>query len=123
MDIKPIKTHRDYRRILKEIEGLMKAKRNTPEGDRLDVLVTLVEAWEAKHYPLDLPDAVEAIKHHMDQQGLAPRDLIPFIGSRNRVYEVLSRKRPLTLAMVRRLHTGLGIPAESLIKERREKAA
>ena len=91
MDIRPIKSQRDYRRILKEIEGLMNAKRNTPEGDRLDVLVTLVEAWEAKHFALELPDAVEAIKHHMEQKGLAPRDLIPFIGSRNRVYEVLSR--------------------------------
>jgi HTH-type transcriptional regulator / antitoxin HigA len=123
MDIRPIKTHRDYRRVLKEIEGLMNAKRSTPEGDRLDVLVTLVEAWEAKHYPLDLPDAVQAIKHHMDQQGLSPRDLVPYIGSRNRVYEVLSRKRPLTLPMVRRLHAGLGIPAESLIKERRSTRA
>jgi HTH-type transcriptional regulator/antitoxin HigA len=123
MNIKPIKTDRDYRRVLKEIEGLMDAKRNTPAGDRLDVLATLVEAWEAKHYPLDLPDAVEAIKYHMDQQGLAPRDLIPFIGSRNRVYEVLSRKRPLTLAMVRRLHEGLGIPADSLIRETRDRAA
>jgi HTH-type transcriptional regulator/antitoxin HigA len=101
----------------------MNAKRNTPEGDRLDVLVTLVEAWEGKHYLLDLPDAVEAIKHHMDQNGLTPRDLIPFIGSRNRVYEVLSRKRPLTLVMIRRLHGGLGIPAESLIKEGRTAAA
>jgi HTH-type transcriptional regulator/antitoxin HigA len=123
MEIAPIKTQRDYRRILKEIEGLMNAKRNTPEGDRLDVLVTLVEAWEAKHYPLDLPDAIAAIKHHMDQNGLAPRDLIPFIGSRNRVYEVLSRKRPLTLTMIRRLHQGLGIPAESLIKETQDAAA
>jgi HTH-type transcriptional regulator/antitoxin HigA len=123
MDIIPIKTHRDYRRVLKEIEGLMHAKRNTPEGDRLDVLVTLVEAWEAKHYPLDLPDPVAAIKHHMDQQGLAARDLIPYLGSRNRVYEVLSRKRPLTLIMIRRLHEGLGIPAESLIKEGRHAAA
>ena len=123
MEVAPIKTSRDYRRALAEIEGLMNAKRHTPEGDRLDVLVTLVEAWEAKHYPLDLPDAVEAIKYHMDQQGLAPRDLIPFIGSRNRVYEVLSRKRPLTLAMVRRLHEGLGIPAESLIKDRQGQAA
>lgn len=95
----------------------MTAKRNTPEGDRLDVLVTLVEAWEARHYRLDFPDAVEAIKYHMDNQGLTPRDLVPFIGSRNRVYEVLSRKRPLTFAMVRRLHEGLGIPAESLIKQ------
>jgi hypothetical protein len=73
MDIKPIKSKRDHRRLLKEIEGLMNARRHTPEGDRLDVLVTLVEAWEARHYPLDLPDAVEAIKYHMDQQGLAAR--------------------------------------------------
>jgi HTH-type transcriptional regulator / antitoxin HigA len=123
MQVTPIKSQRDYRRVLKEIEGLMPAKRRTPEGDRLDVLVTLVEAWEAKHYPLDLPDAVEAIKYHMDQQSLTPRDLIPFIGSRNRVYEVLSRKRPLTLAMVRRLHEGLGIPAESLIKARHDEVA
>jgi len=84
MDISPIKSQRDYRKVLKEIEGLMGAKRNTPEGDRLDVLVTLVEAWERKHYPMDLPDPVEAIKYHMDQNGLQPRDLIPFIGSRNR---------------------------------------
>jgi len=123
MDIAPIKTQRDYKRSLKEIEGLMDAKRNTPRGDRLDVLVTLVEAWEAKHFPLDLPDAVEAIKYHMDQQGLAPRDLVPLIGSRNRVYEVLARRRPLTLAMVRRLHEKLGIPAESLIKQGKSRAA
>ncbi len=116
MDITPIKTRRDYRRVLKEIEGLMGAKRNSPEGDRLDVLVTLVEAFEQKHYALDLPDPVEAIKYHMDQQGLQPRDLIPYIGSRNRVHEVLNRKRPLTLKMIWRLHQGLGIPAESLIK-------
>jgi HTH-type transcriptional regulator/antitoxin HigA len=117
MDIAPIKTQRDYRRILKELEGLMTAKRNTPDGDRLDVLVTLVEAWERKHYPFDLPDQVEAIKYHMDQNGLQPRDLIPFIGSRNRVHEVLNRRRPLTLKMIWRLHKGLGIPAESLIKQ------
>ena len=123
MDIRPIKTQRDYRRALKEIEGLMRAKRDTPEGDRLDVLITLVEAWEAKHFPLDLPDAIEAIRYHMEQKGLAARDLVPFIGGRNRVYEVLSRKRPLTLKMVRRLHEGLGIPAESLIRVGREKAA
>jgi HTH-type transcriptional regulator/antitoxin HigA len=107
----------------KEIESLMTAKRNTPEGDRLDVLVTLVEAWERKHYPLDLPDPVEAIKYHMDQSGLQPRDLIPFIGSRNRVHEVLNRRRPLTLKMILRLHEGLGIPAESLIKKRVAPAA
>jgi HTH-type transcriptional regulator / antitoxin HigA len=123
MDIAPIKNQRDYRRALKEVEGLMTAKRNTPEGDRLDVLVTLVEAWERKHYPLDLPDPVEAIKYHMDQSGLAPRDLIPFIGSRNRVHEVLNRKRPLTLKMIWRLHRGLGIPAESLIRAGKAEAA
>ena len=113
MDIAPIKSNRDYRRALKEIEGLMSARRNSPEGDRLDVLVTLVEAWERKHYRLDLPDPVEAIRYHMEQNGLQPRDLIPFIGSRNRVHEVLNRRRELTLNMVRRLHEGLGIPAES----------
>ena len=116
MDIAPIKNKRDHRRALKEIEGLMTAKHNTPEGDRLDVLVTLVEAWEAKHTPMDLPDPIEAIKYHMEQKGLSPRDLTPFIGSRNRVYEVLNRKRPLTLKMIWRLHKGLDIPAESLIK-------
>ena len=123
MNITPIKTQRDYRRALKDVEGLMMAKRGPPDGDRLDVLVTLVEAWEAKHYPLDLPDPIEAIKYHLDQSGLAPRDLIPFIGSRNRVYEVLNRKRPLTLKMIWRLHDGLGIPAESLIKTGQDQAA
>ena len=123
MDISPIKTARDHRRALKEIEGLMTAKRGTPQGDRLDVMVTLVEAWEAAHYPIDLPDPVSAIKYHMEQSGLAPRDLIPYVGSRNRVHEVLNGKRPLTLKMVWRLHKGLGIPAESLIKQQRDQAA
>ena len=123
MDITPIKTRRDYRRALKQIEGLMTAKRGTPEGDCLDVLVTLVEAWERRHSPIDLPDPVEAIKYHMDQNGLQPRDLIPFIGSRNRVHEVLNRRRSLTLKMIWRLHEGLGIPAESLIKVDRKRAA
>ncbi len=86
MDISPIKTKRDYHRTLKEIEGLMTAKRNTLDGDRLDVLVTLVEAWEAKHYPLDLPDPVAAIRYHMEKNELAPKDLVPYIGSRGRVY-------------------------------------
>jgi HTH-type transcriptional regulator/antitoxin HigA len=123
MDITPVKSQRDYRRTLKEIERLMNARRGTPEGDRLDVLVTLVESWERKHYPLDLPDPVEAIKYHMEQSGLQPRDLIPFIGSRNRVHEVLNRKRELTLNMIRQLHEGLGIPAESLIKVGQRNAA
>ena len=117
MEIKPIKTKADYRAALKKIETLMTARANTPEGDRLDLLVTLVEAYEKKHYPLDLPDPVEAIKFRMEQMTLAPKDLVPMIGQINRVYEVLNRKRPLTLAMIRRLHRKLGIPAESLIKE------
>ena len=117
MEIKPIKNERDYRKALKEIDGLMNARPNTPEGDRLDVLVTLVEAWEEKHWPIDLPDPIEAILFAMEQRGLSRRDLEPFIGSRARVGEVLNHKRPLTLPMIRRLHQGLGIPAEVLIGE------
>jgi HTH-type transcriptional regulator/antitoxin HigA len=117
MDIKPIRTKRDYEAALTEIERLMTAKRNTPEGDRLDVLATLVEAYEARHFPLDLPDPVEAIKFVMEQRNLAVKDLVPYIGRPNRVYEVLNHKRPLTLAMAWKLHKGLGIPAESLIKQ------
>jgi HTH-type transcriptional regulator/antitoxin HigA len=117
MEIKPIKNERDYRKALKEIDDLMDAPPNTPQGDRLDVLVTLVEAWEEKHWPIDLPDPVEAILFAMEQRGLSRRDLEPFIGSRARVAEVLNHKRPLTLPMIRRLHQGLGIPAEVLIAE------
>lgn len=123
MDITPIKTKRDYLRTLKEIEGLMTAKRNTPEGDRLDLLATLVEAWEAQHYPLDEPDPVAAIRYHMEQRGLAAKDLVPFVGSRSRVYEVLNRKRRLSLKMIWKLHKGLGIPAESLIRAGDDAAA
>lgn len=117
MEIKPIRTKKDYEATLKAIERLMDAKRGTPEGDRLDVLVTLVEAYEARHFPMDLPDPVAAIKFVMEQRGLTPKDLVPFIGQPNRVYEVLSYKRPLTMAMAWRLHQGLGIPAESLIRQ------
>lgn len=117
MEIKPIKNERDYRKALKEIDGLMDARPNTPEGDRLEVLVTLVDAWEEKHWPIDLPDPVEAILFAMEHRGLSRRDLEPFIGSRARVAEVLNHKRPLTLPMIRRLHQGLGIPAEVLIGE------
>ena len=117
MEIKPIKTKADHRAALKEIEALMAAEPDTPEGERLDVLVTLVEAYEKKHYRFDLPDPVEAIRFRMEQKGMTPKDLVPLIGRINRVYEVLSRKRPLTLAMIQRLHSGLGIPAESLIKQ------
>ena len=123
MDIKPIRTKADYRAALKQIEALMNAKADTPEGERLDVLVTLVEAYEAKHYPMELPDPVEAIKFRMEQMGLAAKDLVPMIGQLNRVYEVLNRKRPLTLKMIWRLHRELGIPAESLIKPDERRAA
>lgn len=116
MNIKPIKTKADYRASLKEIEGLMTARANTPEGERLDVLATLVEAYERKHYSMELPDPIEAIKLRMEGLGLKPKDLQPMIGGLNRVYEVLNYTRPLTLAMIRRLHEGLGIPAECLIK-------
>jgi HTH-type transcriptional regulator/antitoxin HigA len=123
MEIKPIRTKTDYRAALKEIERLMSARADTPEGERLDVLVTLVEAYEKKHYRFDLPDPVEAIKFRMEHSGLGPKDLVPMIGQINRVYEVLNRKRPLTLQMIRRLHRDLGIPAESLIKELEQRKA
>ena len=117
MNIKPIKTKADYRAALKDVEALMGAKANTAEGERLDVLVTLIEAYESKHFPLELPDPVEAIKFQMDQKGLTPKDLEPMIGRLNRVYEILNHKRPLTLKMIWKLHRGLDIPAESLIRQ------
>ncbi len=117
MNIRPIRTARDHRAALKDIESLMGARRNTPDGERLDVLVTLVEAFERQKFPLDLPDPVEAIRFRMDQNGLTAKDLQPMIGRLNRVYEILNRKRPLTLDMIWKLHRGLGIPADSLIKQ------
>lgn len=118
MEIRPIRTEADYKATLKEVSRLMEGdpELGTPEGDRLDVLVTLVQAYEAKHYPIDLPDPIEAIKFRMEQAGLTAKDLEPMIGRLNRVYEVLNRKRALTLPMIWKLHQGLGIPAESLIK-------
>ncbi len=116
MNIKPIKTDADYRESLKDIEKLMMAKPGTPKGEKLDVLVTLVEAYEEKHFPLDLPDPIDALNFEMERKGLTPKDLTPMIGRLNRVYEILCRKRALTLPMIRRLNRDLGIPAESLIK-------
>lgn len=116
MNIKPIKTDADYRTALIEVESLMMAEANSAEGEKLDVLVTLIEAYEAKHFVMDLPDPVEAIKFEMERQGLTPKDLEPMIGKRNRVYEILNHKRSLTLKMIWKLHNDLGIPAESLIK-------
>ena len=119
MNIKPIRTAKDHTVALAEISKLMETDPDidTPKGDRLDVLVTLVQAYEAQHFPMALPDPVEAIKFRMEQQGLKPKDLEPMIGKSNRVYEVLSRKRSLTIGMIRKLHSGLGIPAQSLIQE------
>jgi HTH-type transcriptional regulator/antitoxin HigA len=116
MDIKPIKTDADYQVALKEIESLMMAEPDSPEGEKLDVLVTLIEAYEAKHFPMDLPDPVAAIKFEMERKGLTVKDLEPMIGKSNRVYEVLNHKRSLTLKMIWKLNRELGIPAESLIK-------
>lgn len=119
MDIQPIHTTKDYKAALREISRLMADDpvSGTAEGDRLDILATLVQAYEARHFPIDAPDPVEAIRFRMEQSGLSVKDLEPLIGKSNRVYEVLNRKRPLTLAMIRRLHQGLGIPAEALIAE------
>ncbi len=115
MNIKPIRTRRDYTEALKTVEGLMDAKAGTPQGDRLDVLVTLIQAYEAKHFPMLPPDPVESIKFVMEQRGLTVHDLTPVFGRVNRAYEILARKRPLSLAMIRKLHSDFGIPAEVLI--------
>ena len=119
MEIRPIHTEADYQAALQEVSALMDQDPDagTPDGDRLDVLATLVQAYEAKHYPIAPPDPIEAIKFRMEQGGLSIKDLEPLIGRSNRVYEVLGRTRPLTLPMIRRLHKGLGIPAEVLIAE------
>lgn len=119
MEIRPIHSELDYRNTLREVSLLVEMDPDvgTPEGDRLDVLVTLIQAYEAKHWPMPAPDPIEAIKFKMEQRGLSIKDLEPIIGKSNRVYEVLNRKRPLTLAMIRRLHRHLGIPAEVLIAE------
>ena len=118
MSIRPIHTEDDYRAAMREISAYFdnEPEPGTAEGDRFEVLLTLAEDYEARHFPMDLPDPMEAIKFRMEQGGLTPKDLQPMIGRRNRVYEILNRKRPLTLGMIRKLHEGLGIPAESLIK-------
>jgi HTH-type transcriptional regulator / antitoxin HigA len=116
MTIKPIKTEADYEAALEEVERLFNAKPNTPEADRLEVFTTLIEAYEERHYSIPLPDPVEAILYHMESRGLSRHDLEPFIGSRARVSEVLNRRRPLTMEMIRNLNKGFGIPAEVLIQ-------
>lgn len=121
MDIQPIKTDKDHKAALKQIELLFDAKPNTPEGDKLDILTTLVNAYEEEHYPIDFPDVVEALRYWMESRGLERKDLEKYIGTRARVSEILNRKRTLTLNMIRKLHDGLHIPADLLLKKSRDK--
>jgi HTH-type transcriptional regulator/antitoxin HigA len=116
MHIKPIRTEADYQSALEEIERLFDAAPGTPESDRLEILTTLVEAYEDEHYSIPLPDPIEAIKYHMESRGLSRRDMEPYIGNRARVSEILNRKRRLSLNMIRKLEAGLDIPAEILIQ-------
>jgi len=122
-ELKPIRTKKDYEAALAEVERLWGAMSGTPRGDRLDILATLIEAYEAKHYPMDPPDPIEAILFRMEQQGLSRKDLEPMIGARNRVAEVLNRKRGLSIEMIRQLHEKLGISAEVLIRPTGHKEA
>ncbi len=115
-DLKPIRSAADHEAALAEVERLWGAKSGTPRGDRLDVLATLIEVYEAKHYPMDPPDPIEAIRFRMEQQGLTRKDLEPIFGTRNRASEVFNRKRGLSIEMIRDLHNQLGISAEVLIR-------
>ncbi len=117
--LRPIRTERDYDAALREVDRLFRAKPGTADHDRMEVLVTLIEKYEEQHYPMPPPDPVAAIRFHMERKGLTRKDLAPLIGGRSRVSEVLSRKRPLTLAMMRRLHQDWDIPADVLIRESR----
>jgi len=117
MQIKPIKTAEDNQTALARIDQLWDAEPNTPEGDELEVLATLVEAFEEANYPIDIPDPIEAIRFRMEQQGLEDKDLLPFLGTRSRVTEVLKRQRRLTLNMIRKLNEGLKIPLDCLVKD------
>ena len=123
MKIRPIRTQADYKAALAGIERLFGARPHTPDGDRLDVLTTLVEAWEEEHAPMPAPHPVEAIRYCMESRGLSLADLIPYFGNRRLAREVLNRKRPLTMNMIRRLHAGLGISADVLIRPYPVKAA
>src|SRR5271156_4429800 len=118
-ELKPIRSEDDYQTALAEVERLWGAKSGTPDGDRLDILATLIDVYESEHDPMDPPDPVEAIKFRMEQQGLTRKELEPLIGTRTRVAEVLNRKRSLSIAMIRRLHERLGISAETLIRPSR----
>jgi HTH-type transcriptional regulator / antitoxin HigA len=121
--IRPIRSAADYEAALAQVESLWGAKLGTPEGDTLDVLATLIDSYESERFPFDLPDPVDAIQFRMEQQGLTRKDLEPMIGSRTRVSEILNRKRGLSIEMIRRLHAGLGIPADVLIGAGRDEVA
>jgi HTH-type transcriptional regulator / antitoxin HigA len=127
MEFRPIRDNHDHDLALREIERLWGAPEGTARGDRLDILVSLVETYESRHFPIDPPDPIDAIRFRLEQQGLDHRALVGVIGSRSRVYEILRRDRPLSLAMIRRLHEKFGIPAEVLIRpsstKRRRRAA
>ena len=125
MEIKPIRTEQDYLAALREVSALidLDPSLDTPAGERLDVMGTLVQAYEAKHYPIDPPDPIDAIKFRMEQSNMTVKDLVPYIGPLNRVYEVLNYKRSLSLNMIRKLSDGLHIPAEVLIRETERDAA
>ena len=122
-DLKPLKTEKDYEAALKEIDRVWGARLGTPGGDRLDILATLVDAYESEHYPMDPPDPIAAIKFRMEQQGLSRKDLESVLGTRTRVSEVLNRKRALSINMIRRLHDKLGISANVLIRPTMRKRA
>jgi HTH-type transcriptional regulator / antitoxin HigA len=122
-DVKPIRTNADYEGALNEVERLWGSKLGSRDGDRLDVLATLIDAYETEHFPIDPPDPIEAIKFRMEQQNLTRRDLEEIIGSRTRIAEVLNRKRGLSIGMIRRLHEHLGISADVLIRPSRKRAA
>lgn len=117
MNIQPIRTDADYRATLAQLSVYFnhEPEPGSDDGDRFEVLLALVQAWEATHFPIDTPDPIEAIRFRMEQAGLTVKDLVPYIGQANRVYEVLNRKRSLTLPMIRKLHRHLDIPAASLI--------
>jgi len=125
MEIRPIRTNEDYKEAMREVAAFFENEPDpgTTEGDRFEVLLTLVEAYETKHFPIDLPDPVAAIEFRMEQAGLTPKDLVPAIGRLNRVYEILNRKRPLTLNMIWNLHEKLGIPVESMIRRPKTRLA
>jgi HTH-type transcriptional regulator/antitoxin HigA len=117
MEIKPIRTEADYEAALQEVGQLLDSQPGTSKGDRMEILVTVIAAWEEKHYPIPEPDdPVEVLQYYMESRGLSRADLIPYLGSKERVSEILNRKRGLSLEMIRRLHSGLGIPADLLLK-------